>query len=118
MLRAILIDPGAEPTWVDLSHASNVNTAVNELIGPPDYNVIYRNPDRSGLGLHIAVGEWSAHDGSPHNDLASRLVEAFGREWHVYGRCVLMGLNGPNTVDLLDEQWEYFRSFIEPKTES
>jgi len=108
MPRALILDPDAEPAWTDLNHPNGVNAAVNKIIdGGVDYAVIYRDRDRHGPGIHLAVGEWSLTNGEPRNDLASRIVRGLGWNYAVHGRCLLMGLNGPYTVDLTEPQWEF-----------
>lgn len=101
--RAILIVPDAEPAWIGLD-GGDVNADLRSLVGGGcDFSTLARDPD--GRGVQIAVGEWSLSDGSPHNTLASEIVHGLGRDWCVHGTAVLLGLRGPATVDLTDDQW-------------
>lgn len=107
MPRAMMIDPGTEPTWIDLDPA-NINGQLRQLLGGNlDFDVIHRDHGPMGPGVQLAVYEWSLKNGSPHNSFASVLLAGLGRSYHVHGRCVLMGLNGPTTVDLTVGQWEF-----------
>lgn len=106
MPRAILIPAGAEPEWIVLDGSDIVGDLRNRLNGWCDFAILARDANRRGV--HLAVNENSLlDDGFPYNMLASEIVYGLGGEYHVHGTAVLMGLDGPDTVDLSEAQWEF-----------
>jgi hypothetical protein len=101
--RAILIPADSSPVWIDLADDGDALCAA--VGGWCDFSVIARSGDRDGPGVNLAVYEYSLLDDSPHNTIASDIVAAVGRTFHVHGTAVLLGLDGPATVDLTEQQW-------------
>lgn len=100
--RAILIPADSAPEWIDLAdHGPAVCAAIG---GDLDFATLIR-PD-GGRGVQLAVHEYSLLNDMPHNAVASDIVAALGRTWHVHGPAVLLGLSGPATADLTVEQWD------------
>jgi hypothetical protein len=106
MSRAILIPADADPEWITLDGADIVSDLRKHLHGWCDFAILARDADRRGI--HLAVNERSLLDDTfPHNTLASEIVYGLGGDYHVHGPAILMGLNGPDTVDLTEAQWEF-----------
>jgi hypothetical protein len=106
MPRAILIPADAEPKWITLDGADIVGDLRKHLHGWCDFAILVRDADRRGI--HLAVNERSLLDDAfPHNVLASEIVYGLGGDYHVHGPAILMGLSGPDTVDLTEAQWEF-----------
>ena len=106
MPRAILILADDEPEWINLDGSDIVGDLRNRLNGWCDFAILARDANRRGI--HLAVNERSLLDDAfPHNTLASEIVYGLGGDYHVHGPAVLMGLDGPNTVDLTEAQWEF-----------
>lgn len=106
MPRAILIPTDAEPEWITLDGSDMTGDLRNRLNGWYDLAIIARDANRRGV--HLAVNENSLLDDTfPHNKLASEIVHGLGGDYHVHGAAVLMGLDGPDTVDLTEGRWEF-----------
>jgi hypothetical protein len=106
MPRAILIPADTEPEWITLDSADIVGDLRKYLHGWCDFAILARDADRRGI--HLAVNERSLLDDTfGHNALASEIVYGLGGDYHVHGPAILMGLNGPDTVDLTEAQWEF-----------
>lgn len=106
MPRAIIIPADAEPEWITFDGSDIVGDLRNRLNGWCDFAILARDADRRGI--HLAVNENSLLDDTfPHNTLASEIVYGLGGDYHVHGAAVLMGLDGPDTVDLTEAQWEF-----------
>jgi hypothetical protein len=100
--RAILIPADGDPEWIDLA---DDGPALRSAVGGwCDFSVLTRV--EGGAGVNLAVHEYSLLNDMPHNTVASAIVAALGRDYHVHGPAVLLGLSGPSTVDLTVQQWD------------
>jgi len=120
MPRAILIPADADPEWITLDAADIIGDLRKHLGGWCDFAILLYNVDRKGI--HLAVNERSLLDTFPRNTLASEIVYELGKDYHVYGPVVFMGLDGSDTVDLTEAQWEFLTGVsqwvaAEPRTE-
>jgi hypothetical protein len=100
--RAILIPTDRNPEWINLADDGPALRAV--IGGFCDFSVLTRV--EGGAGINLAVYEYSLLGDMPHNTVASNIVAALGRGYHVHGPAVLLGLSGPATVDLTVQQWD------------
>lgn len=108
MPRAILIDPNEDPQWIDLD--SDVRSHLAKLFPGGQETVELHRDDwthfNDGPGIKVAVSE-CAMPSDRRNDLAARIVDAFGGGWPATGRVVFMALYDADVVDLADEQFAW-----------